>query len=74
MVGVSCDASFTDCRAFIWKDGVMKDLNRLKAPGYSGRLEQAKDINDRAEVTGRAIDLTTGVRSAFWQYLFTRHE
>ncbi len=65
VVGVSCDASFTDCRAFIWNNGVMKDLNHLKAPGYSGRLEQAKDINDRAEVTGRAIDLTTGVRSAF---------
>ena len=43
----------------------MKDLNRLKAPGYSARLEQAKDINDRGEVTGRAVDQITGVRTTF---------
>jgi probable HAF family extracellular repeat protein len=65
VVGVSCDANFVDCRAFVWDNGVMKDLNDLKDPGYSARLEQAKDINDRGEITGRAIDPGTGVRKAF---------
>ncbi len=65
VVGVSCDADFVDCRAFIWENGVMKDLNDLKAPGFSARLEQGKDINERGEITGRAIDPTTSVRTAF---------
>ncbi len=65
VVGVSCDANFADCHAFVWDKGVMKDLNRLRAPGYSARLEQAKDINDRGEVTGRAVDQITGVRTTF---------
>ncbi len=65
VVGVSCDAEFADCRAFVWDNGVMRDLNELKAPGYSAHLEQGKDINDRGEITGRAVDLETGVRTAF---------
>ncbi len=65
MVGVSCDANFADCRAFVWDNGVMRDLNDLKQPGYAAHLEQAKDINDRGEITGRALDLVTGVRTAF---------
>jgi probable HAF family extracellular repeat protein len=65
VVGVSCDANFVDCRAFIWQDGVMTDLNNLKPAGYSARLEQAKDINAKGEVAGRAIDPITGLRTAF---------
>jgi probable HAF family extracellular repeat protein len=65
VVGVSCDADFADCRAFIWDNGVMTDLNDLKAPGYPARLDNAKDINDRGEITGRATDPTTGKRTAF---------
>lgn len=65
VVGVSCDANFADCRAFVWQNGVMKDLNELKQSGYSNRLEQGKDINNRGEVTGRAINPTTGQRPAF---------
>jgi probable HAF family extracellular repeat protein len=30
VVGQSCDASF-NCRAFVWQDGVMHDLNALRA-------------------------------------------
>ncbi len=52
-------------RAFLWENGVMKDLNALKAPGYTARLELAGDINDIGEITGRAFDSTTGERSAF---------
>lgn len=66
VVGISCDADSVDCRAFLWENGVMKDLNDLKQASYTGRLERGKDINDRGEITGRAIvDLTTGQRGAF---------
>ena len=65
VVGVSCDADFVDCRAVVWDHGVFPtDLNDLKAPGYSARLESAKDINNLGEITGRAID-STGVRTAY---------
>ena len=63
-VGVSCDANFVDCRAFIWENGVMKDLNDLKPASYPARLEQAKDINEAGEIAGRSID-ASGVRKAF---------
>jgi probable HAF family extracellular repeat protein len=68
VVGVSCDAA-GNCRAFLWEDGVMKDLNdlvnRLVAPGYTGILTTAQDINDRGVITGRAFDPVTGERPAF---------
>ena len=65
VVGISCDADFTDCRGFVWENGVMRDINDLKQPAYTARIEQAKDINDSGEITGRALDPTTGVRTAF---------
>jgi probable HAF family extracellular repeat protein len=75
VVGVSCDADFVDCRAVVWDNGaVPTDLNDLKAPGYSARLEQAKDINDKGEITGRAIDPITGVRTAFLAVPVHGHE
>jgi probable HAF family extracellular repeat protein len=64
VVGVSCDAA-GNCRAFLWEDGVMKDLNTLLAPGYTGILTTAQDINDRGVITGRAFDPVTGERPAF---------
>jgi probable HAF family extracellular repeat protein len=63
VVGFSSGAS--GVRAFLWENGVMKDLNTLKSPGYTGRLEIAGDINDIGEITGRAFDPSTGERSAF---------
>ncbi|MGB9475117.1 MAG: hypothetical protein WCE87_08615, partial [Candidatus Udaeobacter sp.] len=50
VVGLSCDANGS-CRAFIWENGVMQDLNDLKQPDFSVRLETAKDINDKGEIT-----------------------
>ncbi len=64
VVGTSCDAG-GNCRAFVWEDGVMKDLNALVAPGYTGVLTTAQDINDRGEITGRAFVASTGERPAF---------
>ena len=66
VVGVSCDANLVDCRAVIWDHGVYPtDLNDLKAPGYSAVLAIAKDINNKGEITGRAIDPITGVLTAY---------
>jgi hypothetical protein len=42
----------------------MSDLNNLKPIDYSARLEHGKDINERGEITGRAIDPVTSVRTA----------
>ena len=64
VVGISCDAAGA-CRAFLWQNGVMKDLNALAAPGYPGVLTTAQDINDFGVITGRAFDPTTGASPAF---------
>jgi probable HAF family extracellular repeat protein len=64
VVGVSCNAAGA-CRAFLWQDGVMTDLNALVAPGYTGQLTTAQDIDDRGEITGRAADPSTGQLPAF---------
>lgn len=61
VVGISCDAAFEDCRAFVWKNGVMRDLN---TPGTTPNLILARDINDEGEITGRGLD-STGLRAAF---------
>jgi len=63
VVGLSCDAD-GNCRAFIWENGVMRDLNEFKPTNYSARLEQARDINEAGEIAGRSLD-STGVRRAF---------
>jgi probable HAF family extracellular repeat protein len=65
VVGVSCDADQVDCRAVIWDNGAYPtDLNDLKGD-YSAFLALAKDINDKGEITGRAIDPTTGALIAY---------
>ena len=63
VVGLSCDAD-GNCRAFIWENGVMRDLNDLKQLSYTATLEQARDINEAGEIAGRSLDPTTG-RKAF---------
>src|SRR5919204_1991935 len=65
VVGVSCDADQVDCRAVIWDHGVYPtDLNDFKG-SYSGILALAKDINNKGEITGRAVDPITGVLIAY---------
>ena len=63
VVGLSCGTS--GCRAFLWENDVMTDLNTLVAPGYTGRLVFANDINDAGEITGQTIDPETGDAVAF---------
>jgi len=63
VVGVSCGTS--GCRAFLWEHRVMTDLNILVAPGFSGQLTSAGDINNAGMITGEALDRETGERRAF---------
>jgi probable HAF family extracellular repeat protein len=55
VVGLSCTLGFGSCRAFVWQDGVMTDLNEL-APGYGGYLVSADDVNNSGEISGLAVD------------------
>jgi probable HAF family extracellular repeat protein len=65
IVGLSCTAGFASCRAFIWENGVMTDLNTLLAPGYANHLYFANDINDFGEITGQSVDAATGESRTF---------
>jgi probable HAF family extracellular repeat protein len=53
VVGQSCDVNF-NCRAFLWQDSVMTDLNQLIPPGSPLYLGFANEINSRGAITGVA--------------------
>jgi probable HAF family extracellular repeat protein len=59
-VGLSCSAGFASCRAFVWQDGVMTDLNTLIPAGSSLYLTSAAAINTRGEISGQACVLSAG--------------
>lgn len=64
VVGTSCDAKGS-CRAFLWDNGVMVDLNEAVRPGYADVLTTANDIDDVGRITGQARDDTKGRFLAF---------
>jgi probable HAF family extracellular repeat protein len=64
VVGRSCGAAFNNCRAFLWEDGRMTELVSL-APGYTGVLTLAGDIDDQGWITGQARDPQTNNLVAF---------
>jgi probable HAF family extracellular repeat protein len=68
VVGTSCAPATPSCsgnvRAFIWENGVMRDLNILTA-GSPLFLLAAFDINSREEVVGLALNTTTQEAHAF---------
>lgn len=51
----SCDINF-NCRAAIWQDGVMTDLNTLIPSDTGLFLVQASWINSRGQIVGGALD------------------
>lgn len=53
VVGTACSPE-GDCRAFVWDNGRMKDLDGLKG-SYPHRLYNAMDINNLGQITGRAF-------------------
>lgn len=58
VVGVSFGGP-NGSHAFLWRDGVLRDLNDLAdiAPDV---LQSAQDINDAGQITGRVLDAATG--------------
>lgn len=65
VVGLSCTAQVTGCRAFLWTNGAMLDLNDLVALPPGVVLTHAMDINDAGAITGRAFDSNTGELLAY---------
>jgi len=63
VVGSSCTLEGA-CLGFLWQDGVIKYLKDL-VPGFTGAIINGQDINDEGEITGRAVNLTTGRITAF---------
>jgi probable HAF family extracellular repeat protein len=64
VVGQSCDVN-GNCRAFLWQDGVMTDLNTLMSKSSSLHLLVANWINARSEIVGQAFDQSNGETPAF---------
>jgi probable HAF family extracellular repeat protein len=60
VVGTSCTANFASCRAFIWQNGVMTDLNTIIPPNSPLYLLDANGINNRGEIAGQAYEQSTG--------------
>ncbi len=65
VVGISCTAGFASCRAFLWQNGVMTDLNELVAGEFNEHLFTANDINERGEIAGQSL-AANGAFSAVW--------
>jgi probable HAF family extracellular repeat protein len=61
VVGTSCPPAGL-CKAFLWENGEMKNLNEVKGD-YAHHLDIATDINNSGQFTGRAIT-DTGDRLA----------
>lgn len=57
-VGRSCGAG--GCRAVLWQDGVVRNLNDLVPAGYPHRLTAARDIDDAGRITGNLVEQGSG--------------
>ena len=72
VVGTSCTAGFASCRAFLYEDGTLYDLNELIVP-YGYHLTAANDINDLGVITGVAQKNDSEERRAFVAIPLPRH-
>jgi probable HAF family extracellular repeat protein len=63
IVGESC--SDVACRAVLWENGRMYDLNPLMGSGFADSLASAQDINDDGVITGRLVDAITKLTVPF---------
>lgn len=57
IVGESCGD--VACRAVMWKNGRIYDLNALMGAGFADSLASAQDINEEGVITGRVVDAAT---------------
>jgi probable HAF family extracellular repeat protein len=55
IVGFMFNADFSQQRAFLWKDGVMVDLNDLIAKDSPWVLQSAAGINDSGQIAGQGL-------------------
>ncbi len=60
VTGVSIDSTFTTLHAFVVVDGVPTDLNTLISADSPLQLQTACGINSRGEITGLAVEKSTG--------------
>jgi probable HAF family extracellular repeat protein len=63
VVGISCNAKGA-CQAFLYRNGTMRNLNKLVGSGDPGTLISAGDINDSGVITGQA-ETASGALVAF---------
>jgi probable HAF family extracellular repeat protein len=63
VVGISCNDAA--CRAVIWLDGRIHNLNKMMGSSFVDSLVSAQAINDDGTITGRLIDKGTGLGVAF---------
>lgn len=63
VLGQSCDVNF-NCRGFIWKNGITTDINTLVPARNNLYVIDANFLNEEGEITGQALDLTTGAMPA----------
>ena len=59
VVGVSTSKANRN-RAFLWKEGVMYDLNKIAGAGFADSLVTAQHINEAGKITGRLFQKSTG--------------
>jgi probable HAF family extracellular repeat protein len=64
VVGGSCDMS-GNCRAFLWQNNVLADLNDLIPADSPLYLIYALGINDAGEIVGFALEKSTGETHAY---------
>jgi probable HAF family extracellular repeat protein len=64
IVGDSCDVSFS-CRAFLWQEGTMTELNSLVHNPNAPFLENANSINSRGQIAGKTTVQGTPIADAF---------
>jgi probable HAF family extracellular repeat protein len=58
VIGGSCTQNFNLCRAFLWQNGVMTDVDALVMGPTSLHLWFGNDINSRGEIAAYALDLS----------------
>jgi probable HAF family extracellular repeat protein len=63
VVGESCGAN--GCRAVLWQNGTIVDMNTLVVPGFTDHLAYANDINDAGQITGQSVNAASGVSYTF---------
>jgi len=64
IVGDSCDMDFS-CRAFLWEDGTMTDLNGLVHDPNAPFLENGNSINSRGQIAGKTTVQGTPLADAY---------